>query len=400
VSASLLATLLAASTALSLEGPPPPPTDPALPAIEDEADEPAPAPGKDDGEAPSQDGEVPSQDGEAPSQDGEAPSQDGEAPSQDGDTADFPRDARGDRVLPYGEADESSGVEYADQTPPAPRLPYADDTPPDEALPYDQTIQRRSPDEEALIRESAEAQGPGEPVFVGRQASPQRFAIEVKFGPYLPDVDSRWSGSGLGPYATIFGEQDDEGTATEQPRKGVLSVVGFEWQFVHLGGPFSVGTTIGLFRDKADALLAEPIPGTDSLRSSADATVFTVVPVTLLLGYRFELLADRFHVPLVPYARAGIAHGFWIASKGGRRTTNDAGQSSRGGSWGWQANLGLMLRLDFIERAAAFDLDRAAGINHTYIVGEWQFSHLDSFGSDTAMVVGDDTFTLGLAFEF
>jgi hypothetical protein len=120
----------------------------------------------------------------------------------------------------------------------------------------------------------------------------------------------------------------------------------------------------------------------------------------LLLGYRFELLADRFRVPLVPYARGGIGYGFWWEKKGGRISTNDAGQKAHGGSFGWQVNLGLMLRLDFIERGAAYDLDRLTGINHTYLFGEWQFSHLDGFGSDKAMSVGDDTFTVGLAVAF
>nr|WP_255216436.1 MXAN_2562 family outer membrane beta-barrel protein [Pseudenhygromyxa sp. WMMC2535] len=224
--------------------------------------------------------------------------------------------------------------------------------------------------------------------------------MELKFGPYLPGVDSRWTGAGPGPYAMVFGEVDEYGEFDGAIRQGLLSVLGFEWQFINLGGPLSVGTTIGYFRDTADALLAEVDEDSETARAPADEAVFHVIPMTLLLGYRFELLADRFHVPLVPYARGGIAYGFWVATKGGSRTTNSAGEDSRGGSVGWQANLGLMLRMDFLERAVALDLDRLAGINHTYFFGEWQFSRLDGFGSETAMSVGDDTFTVGVAVEF
>jgi hypothetical protein len=313
---------------------------------------------------------------------------------------DLPRDERGDPILPYGEPVEEQPLEYADEAPPPPELEYAEDAPPPPQLDYEQTRQRTPPEDEAIERQSDLADDPGAEEFQGRQESPQRFALEIKFGPYLPDVDARYQGAGFGPYATIYGRTDDYGVTTGAPRKGVFSVFSFEWQFVHVGGPISLGTSIGYFRDSANALIDEPVEEGDSTRSAADKTMFHVIPLTVLLGYRFELLADRFRVPLVPYARGGIAHGFWIEKKGGELVTNSAGQQSRGSSWGWQLNLGLMLRLDFIERAAAVDLDRMTGINHTYLFGEWQFSRLNSFGSDKAMSIGDDTFLVGLAMEF
>jgi hypothetical protein len=312
----------------------------------------------------------------------------------------LPRDERYDPILPYGEPAEQPELEYAQETPPPPELEYAQETPPPPELEYDQTRQREAPSDEALARESDTDDDLGKDKFRGREESPQRFAIEIKFGPYLPDIDKRWTGAGLGPYATIYGRTDELGVATDPPRKGLFSVLGFEWQFYHVGGPLSLGVTVGIFGDTADALKAGGVVEGESVRAAADKTRFNIVPLTLLLGYRFELLADRFRVPLVPYARGGIGYGFWWEKKGGSLAINDAGQKARGGSFGWQVNLGLMLRLDFIERASAVDLDRLTGINHTYVFGEWQFSHLDGFGSDKAMSVGDDTFTVGLAFEF
>ncbi|MFV8753827.1 MXAN_2562 family outer membrane beta-barrel protein [Nannocystaceae bacterium ST9] len=315
---------------------------------------------------------------------------------------DLPRDERYDPILPYGEArDPGEDIEYADETPPPPEIEYADETPPPPEIDYDQSHQRPAPADEAIEREGDEQDDIGRRGFQGRAESPQRFLIELKFGPYLPDIDRKYTGDGLGPYATVFGEQGDDGRATGQPKKGVFSVLGFEWQFYHLGGAFSLGTTIGLFRDKAQALQDEP-DDEGNYRNKADNATFNVVPITVLLGYRFELLADRFRVPLVPYARAGLGYGFWWATKGGRgdiSTTMD-GQKTRGGSLGWQANLGLMLRLDFIDRASAVDLDRNTGVNHTYLFGEWQFSRLAGFGSDKRLSVGDDTFTVGFAVAF
>ena len=318
-----------------------------------------------------------------------------------GPNPEVPLDERYDPILPYGENPDESELQYADETPPPPELQYADEAPPDPEVDYDQSRQRPAPSEEAMARESDEQDDLGKRGFQGRVESPQRFLLELKFGPYLPSVDNAWTGSGLGPYATIFGETDSTGLAISQPKQGLFSVLGFEWQFFHAGGPLSIGTTVGYFQDSTQALIAEPTDP-EKLRSTADKANFHVIPVTLLLGYRFELLADRFRVPLVPYARGGVAYGFWVANKGGRRdrTTNSQGQASRGGSFGWQTNLGLMLRMDFIDRAASVDLDRNTGINHTYIFGEWQFSRLNGFGSGKAMSVGDDTYILGVALAF
>ena len=358
------ATLLGAVLILA---PPPPPTDPA----------------------PTDDGDP--ELGDEP----EVEEPEAEAPAQE-----LPLDERYDPILPYADqTPDAVEIEYAEETPPPPELEYAEETPPPPDLDYDQSRQRPTPGDEALERQSDEQDDLGEPKFRGREESPQRFAVEIKFGPYLPDVDRRYTGGGFGPYATIFGRTDDNGVTTGAPKRGLYSVLSFEWQFAYAGGPFSIGTTIGLFQDRADALVNGAAPDAD-VRSSGDRVRFNVIPLTLLLGYRFELLADRFRVPLVPYARGGVAYGFWWEKKGGKIATNEAGIEARGGSWGWQVNLGMMLRLDFIERGEAFDLDRATGINHTYVFGEWQFSHLDGFGSDAAMVVGDDTFLLGLAFEF
>jgi hypothetical protein len=373
---------------------PPPAEGPEPPSVTDPAEGPAEDP--DAGEA----GEDPAEPSEAapsasPPKTGPTP-----MPGPVDPAAGLPRDERNDPILPYGETDETTGVEYADETPPPPELEYADETPPPPELPYDQTRQRTPPTDEALERESDLEDGITEDQFQHRQESPQRFAMEVKFGPYLPDVDRNYEGAGFGPYATIYGRTDDQGVTTGQPRKGVYSVVSFEWQFINLAGPLSIGTQIGYFRDSANALIDEPVTDGESVRSSADKTNFNVIPIAVLLGYRFELLADRYKVPLVPYARGGVAYGFWVEKKGGELATNDAGRQSRGGSWGWQANLGLMLRLDFIERASAVDLDRLSGINHTYLFAEWQFSRLNNFGAGSAMSIGDDTFLVGLAIEF
>jgi len=234
----------------------------------------------------------------------------------------------------------------------------------------------------------------------GRPGSPQRVALEFKMGPFLPDVDRTYTGAGLGPYATVFGQTDDTGAATGQPKPFPMPLVAIDWQFFYLAGPLGIGAQIGLFRDKAQALVTAPLDPS-ALRSSADETTFTMVPLSLLVSYRFELLADRFRVPLVPYAKAGLAYSlFWSKSGSGNLSRNSDGEAAIGGIPGWQVNLGGMFRLDILEPGTAKKLDNLTGINHTYVFGEYQLSRVDNFGVGNTMSLGDSTWFAGLAIEF
>ena len=187
--------------------------------------------------------------------------------------------------------------------------------------------------------------------------SPQRFAVEVKVGPYLPDVDRNYEGSGYGPYAKVFGQTDARGATIGAPRKVVMPVLHFEWQIVN--------------------------------------------PLALQGVFRFELLADRLRVPLVPYAKGGLAYAFWWSRNADRKLSRaSTGEKALGGVWGWQLNLGAMLRLDFLDVASTNNLDRTTGINHTYLFGEFQLARINNFGKAGSMSLGDTTWFAGLAVEF
>ncbi|MCA9720508.1 MAG: hypothetical protein KC468_37950, partial [Myxococcales bacterium] len=248
--------------------------------------------------------------------------------------------------------------------------------------------------------------------------SPQRFAVELKFGPYLPNIDRNYTGNRqFGSYDLIFGKTDAIGNTVDSPSKAFMFGLGFEWQFFNPGriGPLGLGFTFSFFRDRANAIYKDYqaiyaesgtvtkddlLPGDTSIRSTADSIVFNGIPLALQLVFRFELLADRLRVPIVPYAKGGVAYAFWW-SKGsdGEISVNATGQPARGGSWGYQINAGGMLRLDFLE-GESHTLDRQLGINHTYLFGEFQFSQIDNFGQADAVSMGDTTFFVGLAMEF
>ncbi len=267
------------------------------------------------------------------------------------------------------------------------------------------------PSEEAVARQGTIDFGDPPPKGVKRKQSryesPQRFALEVKFGPYLPDIDRKYGGAGLGPYATIYGETDERGVATSKPKNRFYGGIAFEYQITNVAGPIGIGFQWTMMRDQAKALLAEPPADPEaSVRSGADNTRFAVMPLALQVVYRFELLADRFRVPFVPYAKAGVNYSFWWSKNGSNDIStikDDNGKvidKARGGAWGFQTNLGGMLRLDFLERGTARTLDRVTGINHTYIFAEWQLSRVNNFGRKNSINLGDSTWLVGLALEF
>jgi hypothetical protein len=257
------------------------------------------------------------------------------------------------------------------------------------------------PSEEAIAREGNLRLDTKKKRKFVRPGSRQRFEFEFKMGPYLPDVDRKYDGPGLGPYATIFGETNDRGVAVDDPRPFPMPAVAFEWQFVYLAGPLALAAQVAFFRDKAGALLTTPMPDDTSVRSSADDVVFGMVPLAVQVGYRFEYPADRIRIPLVPYAKFGPAYGFWWTKEGSGKIARDSqGNRGSGGVWGFQLNAGLMLRLDFIEPDTSKRLDQITGINHTYLFGEYQLSRLDNFGIGNSIELGDSTFFAGLAIEF
>ena len=67
---------------------------------------------------------------------------------------------------------------------------------------------------------------------------------------------------------------------------------------------------------------------------------------------------------------------------------------------GWQAAIGLSLRLDFLDPSTARGFDSDSGVNHTYAF--FEMAHIDGSGlyRKDVLRVGDNTWFAGLMFEF
>lgn len=212
--------------------------------------------------------------------------------------------------------------------------------------------------------------------------SPQYAAAEIRFGRYIPAVDSSVSGT---PFKDTFGDSS-------------RYMVGLEgdWQLVRIPHLGTLGPGLGWGYTRATGyahLTANPS------QLSGEQTALSVMPFYLVGVLRADVLARDFHIPLVPYAKLGFGYALWWASDGGQTSRAD-GAVGHGSSYGPQYALGGMFLLDELDPQTARDADNSIGINNSYIFGEWYRSELDGFGSKTRMNVGANTWVLGLAIEF
>jgi hypothetical protein len=222
--------------------------------------------------------------------------------------------------------------------------------------------------------------------------TPKEWAIELRFGAYRPDVDSEVSGSGQTPYKTMFGG-----------RRHLMSQLEVDWQFFQKFGSLAVGATVGYYSVSAKAFVANAsgVCVTDSNGAcvrSGDSTSLRLIPIAALLVYRWDVAADLWQIPLVPYAKLGFNYTFWDITDGNGGVPHAAGGRGSGGTLGWQACAGISLMLDMLDPGATRSLDMETGINHTYLFFEWDL--VDGLGVNHQLHVGDSTWMLGLMFEF
>lgn len=214
--------------------------------------------------------------------------------------------------------------------------------------------------------------------------SPQNFALELRFGPYRPNVDNEFNGSAA-PYQQIFGT-----------KKRYLIGLELDWQALRIPmvGTFGPGIGWGYTTASGSALLTDGSGG-----RAAQDTSLSVMPMYAVGVLRVDVLARQTPVPLVAYAKAGFGYALWWSSSGGSTSHAADGRVARDASYGYQFALGGMFLLDSIDQDAAIEMDNATGINNSYFFMEWYYSNLNGFGSGNQMQVGTNTWMLGLAFE-
>jgi len=240
--------------------------------------------------------------------------------------------------------------------------------------------------------------------------SPQRFALEIKFGSYSPNIDSTPGLTGT-PFADLFNNQYTT-TPGQRPGGRVLTTLEFDWQFWHGFGSLGLAVSAGFSGRSTHSFEYNPPDGVVPMpckvpycTRSADTTTLNVIPLTLEVVYRFDVLALRYKVPLVPYVKGGLGYSLWFIQRGDNSLAfpvNNSSQKAIGGTPGWVFHPGLALLLDIFDRSAATALDSELGINHTYLFFEGNISDISGLNGlfKDKMVLSDTTWNAGLAFEF
>ncbi|HWL87532.1 MAG TPA: MXAN_2562 family outer membrane beta-barrel protein [Polyangiaceae bacterium] len=219
--------------------------------------------------------------------------------------------------------------------------------------------------------------------------SPQNFAMEVRIGPYKPQIDNEASLKGATPWADTF-----------RDFSRVLVALEFDWQAIRIPyvGTLGPGVSIGYTTMSARARKL----GSDQL--SGDTTSLDVFPMYAVAVLRADVLMRQAGIPFVPYGKAGIGYVPWrtYTAGGTSSVTNSDGTTvaGKGQTWGWHFALGLSFQLDIIDSYAAKSMDTSVGINHTYLFGEWMFANYNGIGQEHPLLVGTSTWVTGLAFEF
>ena len=219
--------------------------------------------------------------------------------------------------------------------------------------------------------------------------SPQRWALDLRMGPFLPNVDSEFEG-GAAPYREFFGR-----------KRSILTQIGLEYQVFQRFGTLAVGGTVGYFTKKARAFV-DPTNGSRPTERSGDTTRLSAYPFSASLIYRMDVAARRYGFPIVPYGKLGLNYSVWTVYNGNNTVASGEafGGRGRGGTLGWHGSLGVSFLLDVLDMGSAREFDRDMGVNHTYAF--FELTHIDAkgLGQKNKLHLGGDTWLVGLLFEF
>jgi uncharacterized protein (TIGR03382 family) len=129
-------------------------------------------------------------------------------------------------------------------------------------------------------------------------------------------------------------------------------------------------------------------------RTSDEHDMFTMVPLTLSLTGRLDLLDEQ---PIVPFGRVGLDYWMWRENWYVEDPTTTTSERA-GGKYGWHYGGGLLFLLDALDRRSASRLEATTGINDTYIAAEYRQTNL--VHGDQQVNLSSSEVTFGLKFDF
>lgn len=233
-----------------------------------------------------------------------------------------------------------------------------------------------------------------------------KWNFELKLGPYVPDVDSEFEGTG--PFERVFGDGPFLMTQIALDRF-------FLWP---RGGQLGASVGLGFLSKKAPVFADDDGDGMadvdmegNPIRVSGENTSFRLVPLSASAVYRLTLLDDQLAIPIVPYAKLGLSYYLWWVTRpdgSTARACQEPGDNpetcpttvGRGGSLGFQGTVGMAFRAERLDPDAGVNLRNELGIEHAGLFVELTYAQVDGFGAGDKLSVGDLTWAAGVNFEF
>jgi hypothetical protein len=229
----------------------------------------------------------------------------------------------------------------------------------------------------------------GPPLASSERQSPLNFALEVRFGPYLPRVDSEFT-DGSKPFERYFGTKNRVALGLE-----------FDWLPLAIPDVLRFGPGFGLMYTTMSAhAFIHNFPD----ERAGQTTALRVLPHWATAVLHVDALAKRTFIPVVLTAKLGLAEAlWWVKDEPKNRPARIDGQMTdikgEGRSYGLYYGIGAQLDLSFLDTQRRKRLDSFTGINSIYFFGEFYGLELNGFGSSGVMNVGDRSWVLGLAFD-
>ncbi len=229
------------------------------------------------------------------------------------------------------------------------------------------------------------------------------FTLEVRFGPYYPEIDEELGGKG--PYTDFFGTGGQfyfglelDWTPIRIPYIGRIGPA-FGWGYVTMSA-----------KAKVEGSTTTTTDGTTEEGVAGPKTSINIHAMHASAVLRIDEIKRRTVIPIVPYAKLGFGFGTWSSatetgtSKVGDCTdeTADSCIKAEGLSIGSHIAVGGMLGLNWLDPRSGAMARETTGIDHAYLFGEWMWMNLDSGAgkNPNGMHIGSSTWIVGLAIDF
>lgn len=211
---------------------------------------------------------------------------------------------------------------------------------------------------------------------------PEHFALDVRFGPYWPEVDEEFS-SAPGPYERTFGTDARFYFGLE-----------LDWQPFRIPYVGTIGPSFGwgYTRSAGEGVLVRT-------GESAGETSLIILPMQFSGVLRADYLLRRWGVPIIPYLKTGLGMALWTAS-GSDDVSEVDGVEGRGTSFGLHFAVGGALSVTSLDPSAEASMQADTPVDNAYVFGEWMYLNLDGIGSHPQLHVGTSTVVVGIGIDW